>query len=63
MSFKFKPRLESMEAREVPVALSFQLLNGAVGSGLFSTPAGVDPAQGWQSLAITDLTVTYAGQV
>jgi len=36
MSFQFKPRLEAMEAREVPAALSFRLANGAVGSGLFS---------------------------
>jgi hypothetical protein len=61
MSFNFRPRVESLEARDVPAAFSFQLPSGTVGFGQFSTPDGVDPAQASQALALSDLTVTIAG--
>jgi hypothetical protein len=62
MTTRFRPTLDLLEAREVPAALSYQLSGGGqIGSGLFTTPDGVDPAQSWQSLPLTDLTVTQGG--
>ena len=61
MSNRFRPQLNALEARDVPAAFSFQLPDGTAGSGYFSAPAGVDPAEASQSLALTDLSVTYAG--
>ena len=59
---KFRPHLTQLEAREVPASFSFQLPDGSIGSGQFSTPYGVDPAQVSQTLTLTDLTVTKDGQ-
>src|SRR3954470_4643318 len=56
MSFRFRPQLAALETRDVPAALSFNMGNGFTGSGQFSTPDGVDPAQAVQVLTITDLT-------
>ncbi len=61
MSNRFVPSLDALEVREVPAALSFQLPSGITGSGQFTTPDGVDPAEASQALALNDLTVTIAG--
>lgn len=75
MTPRFRPTLDALEAREVPAAFSFQLPDGSIGSGLFSTPDGADPAPGSpalgpagadsvqasQSFVLTDLTMTKDG--
>jgi hypothetical protein len=61
MSLRFRPRLDSLEARDVPAALSFRLPDGTLGSGLFGTPGGVDPAQASQTFNLDDLSVTKGG--
>jgi hypothetical protein len=61
MNRTFRPQLLALEAREVPAAFSFQLADGTTGHGTFATPDGVNPAQGSQSLAVPDLTVTIGG--
>jgi hypothetical protein len=58
MLSKFRPRFECLEGRDVPAAFSFQFADGTAGGGSFSAPAGVDPTQARQELAITDLEVT-----
>jgi hypothetical protein len=50
--------LDTLEAREVPAALSFTLPDGTIGSGLFTTPDGVDPTQASQTFSVSDLSVT-----
>ncbi len=60
---KFRPQLNQLETREVPSAVSFQLPNGSIGSGDFTAPDGVDPAQGSQVLTLDDLIVVKAGVV
>jgi hypothetical protein len=56
---------ESLEGRDVPAAFSFTLssgvASGVIGSGVFSTPTGMDPAQSLQVLALTDLEVMVGG--
>jgi hypothetical protein len=62
MPVPFRPRVESLEAREVPAALSFQLPDGSIGSGLFATPVEVDPAESFQTFILDgELTVTKGG--
>lgn len=61
MTPRFRPAFDALEARDVPAALSSQLTDGSVVSGLFSAPGGVDPGQSWQSLPLDDLTVTKGG--
>lgn len=58
---RFRPLLDALEARDVPAALSFKLPDGSAGSALFSTPAGVDPAQSWQQIELAGLTVSKGG--
>lgn len=53
MSNRFVPKMESLEGREVPASLSFQLSDGSIGSALFSTPDGVDPEESSQALDLT----------
>ncbi len=61
MSNRFRPHLNALEVRDVPAALSFRLPDGSTGSAQFSTPAGVDPAQSWQQIEVSDLTVSKGG--
>jgi len=49
--------MESLETREVPASLTAHFANGMNGYGQFSTPAGVDPTQASQTLAVTDLSI------
>ena len=58
---RFRPRVESLEGREVPAAFSFQLPDGTIGSGQFATPEGVDPNQSSQSLGLGGLTTVTIG--
>lgn len=58
MSLNFRPKLLVLEAREVPACFSFQLQDGSIGSGLFTTPDGVNPAQASQTFNLSDLSVT-----
>lgn len=55
LSLNFRPNLL---AREVPASFSFQLQDGSIGSGLFTTPDGVNPAQASQTFNLSDLSVT-----
>lgn len=61
MSSRFRPQLDALEGREVPASFSFVLSNTGVGSGLFSTPAGVDPNQTSQTLTLSDLVTVLGG--
>jgi hypothetical protein len=61
MSLRFRPRLNALEARDVPASFSFQLPDGSTSSAQFSTPAGVDPSELWQEIELTDLTLSYGG--
>lgn len=61
MSFRFRPRLDCLEARDVPAAFSATLSNGLVMAGSFSSPAGVDPALDDQTLYVPDLVVQVGG--
>ncbi|MCI0705077.1 MAG: hypothetical protein L0241_28790 [Planctomycetia bacterium] len=64
MGVQFRPKMEFLEVREVPAAFSFQLPDGSIGSGQFSEPEGVDPAQPSQSFVRDgQLTVTKSGVV
>lgn len=59
---KFRPRFECLEGRDVPASLSFTLTDGEIGSGSFTTPAGVDASQAAQTFALTDLVVSVHGK-
>ncbi len=61
--FCFRPKIESLEGREVPAAFSALLSDGAVVSGQFTTPQGVDPGQASQSIAISDLMIGKGNEV
>jgi hypothetical protein len=58
VSLNFGPKLLVLEAREVPAAFSFKLPDGTIGSGLFTTPDGVNPALASQTFNLNDLSVT-----
>lgn len=58
MKPRFRPQLFQFEAREVPAALSAQLTDGSIISGLFTTPSGADPTSMSGQYSLSDLTVT-----
>lgn len=62
MDSRFRPRFESLEGRDVPAAFSFQLSDGEIGNGSFTTPESVSAAEATQTFALTDLVVSVHGK-
>lgn len=65
MPTSFRPRLEALDARELPsvTPFTFALSNGTLVTGSFDyADTAVDAAQATQQIAITDVTVAVNGQ-
>lgn len=65
MPTSFRPRLEALDARDLPsvTPFTFALSNGTLVTGSFDyADAAVDAAQATQQIAITDVTVAVNGQ-
>lgn len=65
MPTPFRPRLEALDARDLPsvTPFSFATNDGILVTGTFDyADAAVDPAQATQSIPISDLTVALNGQ-